>query len=238
MMEEDPDFKEEFTRLFSNIDIPEADEYTPDVLEDTYLNMQVALPKDGDSSQFSRLSERLRDTNGFPIGTANDNPLLDSRIYEVEYLDGHKAALSANTIATNMFAQIDEEGNRFVLLDSIIDHRTDGSELTSENAFITSKNGGRRKRETTKGWEILLQWKDGSTTWEALKDIKECYPLQIGDYAIANGIANKPAFSWWVPHVVKKRNRIIAKVKSKYWLRTHKFGLKIPKTVDDENCLV
>ena len=115
MMEEDPDFKEDFTRPFSNIDIPEADEYTPDVLEDTYLNMQVALPKDGDSSQFSRLSKRLRDTNGFPIGTANDNPLLDSRIYEVEYLDGHKAALSANTIATNMFAQIDEEGNRFIL---------------------------------------------------------------------------------------------------------------------------
>ena len=233
MMEEDPDFKEEFTRLFSNIDIPEADEYTPDVLEDTYLNMQVALPKDGDSSQFSRLSERLRDTNGFPIGTANDNPLLDSRIYEVEYLDGHKAALSANTIATNMFAQIDEEGNRFVLLDSIIDHRTDGSELTSENAFITSKNGGRRKRETTKGWEILLQWKDGSTIWEALKDIKECYPLQMADYAIENGISNKLAFSWWVPHVVKKRNRIISKLKSKYWVRTHKFGLKVPKRVED-----
>ena len=50
MMEEDPDFKEEFTRLFSNIDIPEADEFTPDVLEDTYLNIEVALPRDGDSS--------------------------------------------------------------------------------------------------------------------------------------------------------------------------------------------
>ena len=132
-----------------------------------------------------------------------------------------------------MFAQIDEEGNRFVLLDSIIDHRTDGSELTSENAFITSKNGGRRKREITKGWEILLQWKDGSTTWEALKDIKECYPLQMAEYAIENGISEKPAFSWWVPHVVKKKNRIISKVKSKYWVRTHKFGLKIPKTVED-----
>jgi len=233
MLDEDPDFKEEFDRLFSDISIPEADEYTPEVLEDTYLNMEVALPKDGDSSQFARVTKRLRDAQGIPIGTAHDNPLLDTRIYEVEYLDGHKAALSANTIATNMFAQIDEEGNRFVLLDSIIDHRTDGSELTSENAFITSKNGGRRKRETTKGWEILLQWKDGSTTWEALKDIKECYPLQMAEYAIENGISEKPAFSWWVPHVVKKKNRIISKVKSKYWVRTHKFGLKIPKTVED-----
>ena len=86
MMEEDPDFKKEFTRLFSNIDIPEADEYTPDVLEDTYLNMEIALPRDGDSSQFARVTKRLRDANGIPIGTAHDNPLLDSRIYEVEYL--------------------------------------------------------------------------------------------------------------------------------------------------------
>ena len=30
---------------------------------------------------------------------------------------------------------------------------------------------------------------------------------------------------------MKKRNRIIAKTKSKYWLRTHKFGIEIPKTV-------
>jgi hypothetical protein len=29
------------------------------------------------------------------------------------------------------------------------------------------------------------------------------------------------------------RNRVIAKVKSKYWIRTHKFGIKIPKTVDE-----
>ena len=233
MLEEDPDFAEEFNKLFSDPNIPEADEYTPEVLEDTYLNMEVALPKDGESAQFAKVTKRLRDANGIPIGTAHDNPLLDSRIYEVEYLDGHKAAISANTIATNMFAQIDEEGNRFVLLDSIIDHRTDGSEVLPENAFTKSNSGGQRKVETTRGWEILLQWKDGSTTWEALKDIKECYPVQMAEYAIENRIDDKPAFTWWVPHVVGKRNRIISKVKSKYWVRTHKFGLRIPKTVEE-----
>ena len=146
----------------------------------------------------------------------------------MEYADGHKASLSANTIATNMFAQVDDEGNRYVLLDALVDHRTDGTELLSEDAFITSKNG-----ETTKGWEILLQWKDGSTTWEALKDIKECYPLQMAEYAVEKGINREPAFHWWVPHVICKKNRIISKVKSKYWVRTHKFGSRIPKNVDE-----
>ena len=53
----------------------------------------------------------LKDANGIPIGTASDNPILDTRLYEVEYVDGHKASLSANVIATNLFYQIDKEGN-------------------------------------------------------------------------------------------------------------------------------
>jgi hypothetical protein len=38
---------------------------------------------------------------------------------------------------------------------------------------------------------------------------------------------------WWIRHVLQKRNRIIAKLKTKYWVRTHKFGVKIPKTVKE-----
>ena len=32
---------------------------------------------------------------------------------------------------------------------------------------------------------------------------------------------------------MKKRNRIIAKVKSKYWIRTHKFIIQVPKSVQE-----
>ena len=73
-------------------------------------------------------------------------------------------------------------------------------------------------------------WKDGSSTCEALKDMKECYPVQLCEYAIESRISKEPAFAWWLPHVIKKRNQIISKIKSKYWTRTHKFGIKIPKT--------
>jgi len=40
----------------------------------------------------------------------------------------------------------------------------------------------------------------------------------------------EPAFAWWAPYVLKKRNRILAKLKSKYWVRTHKYGIEIPKS--------
>ena len=231
--ENDDDFNEEFNRVFDNDDIKEADDYTPEVLEDTYLNVEIAMPRDGDGPSYGRVIKRLRDANGIPIGTANDNPILDSRVYEVEYQDGYKAALAANAIAINMFAQVDSEGNRHVMFDQLLDHRTDGTQVKLDDAFIHSKNGGRRRRETTKGWELLIQWKDGSTTWEKLKDLKECYPTELTDYATQCNLADEPAFAWWMPHVVKKRERIISKVKSKYWIRTHKFGIKIPKNVKE-----
>ena len=40
-------------------------------------------------------------------------------MYKVEYADGEKFAFSANMTAENMVMQIDEEGNRHVLMDEI-----------------------------------------------------------------------------------------------------------------------
>ena len=146
---------------------------------DQYLQMELALPQ-GDSLEprMARVTKRLKDSNGIPIGTADQNPLLDTRMYEVELVDGEKASLTANYIAENLFAQVDDEGNRHVLMKEIIDYRTNGTELKQQDAFITTKTGTKRRRETTKGWELLIEWKDGSTNWVSLKDIKESYPVE------------------------------------------------------------
>ena len=53
----------------------------------------------------------------------------------------------------------------------------------------------RRRRETTIGCELLAQWKDGSMNWVSLKDLKESYPVQTGEYAVAAKIAKEPAFA-------------------------------------------
>ena len=137
--------------------MPEADITNASPLEDTYLNMELAMDRNSDGPEYARVTKRLRDANGLPIGLAHDNPILDTRMYEVEYLDGYKASVSANQIAQSMFAQVDEEGNRYVLFDDIIYHRTGGSEIAQGDGFIESPNGGRRRVETTKGHELLLK---------------------------------------------------------------------------------
>ena len=77
----------------------------------------------------ARVTKRLRDANGIPIGTTDDNPLLNTRMYKVEYLDGERTSLSANHIAENLFAQVGDEGNRQVLMKEIVDYRTNGQEV-------------------------------------------------------------------------------------------------------------
>ena len=151
----------------------------------------------------------------------------------MEYADGHKASMASNVISMNLFAQVDAEGNRHKLFDEIADHRTDGKEIKQQDAFITAKKGIRRRRESTAGWKMIIQWKDWRTTWVSLKDTKESPPMQVAEYCVHSRISADPAFAWWVPYVLKKRNRIIAKVKYKYWIRTHEFGIRLPKSVQE-----
>jgi hypothetical protein len=83
---------------------------------------------------------------------------------------------------------------------------------------------------------MCCQWKDGSTSWESLADLKESHPIETAEYAVTKGLDHEPAFNWWVPHVLKKHNQIISLVHkrtTRYLKRTHKFGIEIPKTVKE-----
>ena len=72
--------------------------------------MELSLDRQGEGPEFVRVTKRLRDKDGKPIGVAHENPILDTRMYEVECVDGHKAAMTANFIASNLFAQVDQDG--------------------------------------------------------------------------------------------------------------------------------
>jgi hypothetical protein len=212
-------------------DMPEADDFTPESL-DEYLTAEVLLPLGGDVTK-ARVIGRKRDADGNPVGRRNNNPILDTREYEVEFPDGSTDVFTANTIAESMYSQIDDEGNSFAIMDAITDHKSDGSALTKDDGFVEGPNGQRTPKMSTKGWKLEVSWKDGSTDWVPLKDLKESNPIEVAEYAVANKIAEEPAFAWWVYHVLKKRDRILKKVKSRYWKRTHKYGIRLPKSVDD-----
>jgi len=55
----------------------------------------------------------------------------------------------------------------------------------------------------------------------------------LAEYAAVNNLLEEPAFNWWARDLLKLRRQIVNKVKSRYWSTTHKFGIQLPKSVED-----
>ena len=66
-----------------------------------------------------------------------------------------------------------------------------------------------------------------------MRDVKDSYPVQLANYAARHKLDGEPAFAWWIKLIKRQEKRNINKVKSKYWTRTHKFGIEIPKSVEE-----
>ena len=166
------------------------------------------------------------------IEKTNANPILDTRVCEVQFPDGSEAAYSANVIAENMCAQCDLEGNQYLLLDSIVDNKKLKDVVHLRDSHMTAR-GRRSQRKTTKGWKLCVKWKDGTMTWERLADLKESNPIEVAEYAIAQGIDHEPAFAWWVPYTLNRSETITKAVNTQRLKRTHKFGTRLPKMVKE-----
>ncbi len=200
---------------------------------DQFLGAEVAIPDQKGSKTMARVTKRVRDNDGNPRGTHTNNPLTNTSLYEVEFTDGHTEELQYNVIAENMMSQIDSEGHHYQILSEISDHKSDATAIKQCDGFIHSKNGNKVPKMTTRGWSLEVEWKDGSASWVPLKDLKLANPVELAEYAVANNLEHEPAFHWWVNDTLRKRERIISKVKAKYWRTTHKFGIEVPKTAEE-----
>ena len=88
----------------------------------------------------------------------------------------------------------------------------------------------RRNKRTVRGWEFYVRWKGGLGDWIAMKDLKDSYRVPLADYVVENDIQEEPAFYWWVPFTLNKRISIIQKIKSKYFQRAHRYGIRVPNS--------
>jgi hypothetical protein len=130
-----------------------------------------------------------------------------------------------------MHAHCDIEGRHYYLMECIVDHKTYGHAVEPADMYI--KHGSNKKvRKTTNVWNLCVEWKDGTTSWERLVDLKESNSVEVAEYASLKSLLSTPDFVWWAPHVFKKRSRLIAAVTKHYHKRTHKFAIEVPKSWD------
>ena len=78
---------------------------------------------------------------------------------------------------------------------------------------------------------MLILWKDGTQQWIPLKLMKEYNPLEVAKFVCARNIDQEPAFAWWVPYNLHRRDQKIASVNTRVCKASHKYGVEIPRSV-------
>ena len=155
---------------------------------DKYFNINLIFDvgtNDERRGTVVNISQRL---DGRSIGHSHTNPFFDTHGYEREFIDGTQYKYDANIITENMYAQVDNKGYQFQLLAEIQDHRKDRTAISKEEGKIRSSNATERDKITTRGWEVMAMWKDGSTDWIQFKDINGSKPDEVAEYVVANHI--------------------------------------------------
>ena len=202
---------------------------------DNYIGAEVVIPGKDSLPVLAKVKKRKRDPAGNPIGEENPNPILDSRIYELEFPDGRIEEYAVNVIAENLLNQADGDGWDTGLLDEILDFRMNSEvAISKEDGFVELPNGHRRPVVTTRGWDVQVRWKDQSTNWLPLANLKESNAIEVAEAAIAHGVAKEAAFNWWVPAVIRRRNRVIKRLKATRCRKGRmKFGIMVPGSVEE-----
>ena len=207
----------------------EVDFHDDDASDMTSNEIAEKIYTQCDPEDRGHMVARNRDHEGNPIGRANYNTILDSHQYEVDFHDSDASDMTSNAIAEEIYAQCDPEGNQYLLLDSLIYFRSSESALSLADQNIVDVCDRQSICKTAKGCQICCQWKDGSTSWESLTNLKESHPVQT-----VQDIHHEPVFKYWVRHVLKKREQIISPVKGRnalYLKKTHKFGIEMPSSI-------
>ena len=84
---------------------------------------------------------------------------MDTIEYELEYDDGTHDRYFANVIADNLYSQIDSEGQQFLVLEEISDHRKDGTALEVADGYTVGHNGNITLNKTTRIWQLCVKIK-------------------------------------------------------------------------------
>jgi hypothetical protein len=163
---------------------------------DRLINAEVQL-QPGDEMCSGKVVRRSLGPDGRTARMYDDNSMLNSVIYDIEFPDSQTKEYAANTIAENMLTQVDCDEYSTTLMQGIIDFKKDeASAISKADKWVVTARGQRRLCISTAGWKLLIQWKYGFETWIPLKDMKESHPVETAEFVRARGIDDEVAFAY------------------------------------------
>ena len=135
-------------------------------------------------------------------------------MYDVEFPDGSIKEYAASILAENVVEQVDKENIEYALFDNILDHH---ERLTKGDS-------------TEADWFFKVLWKDGNEEWVPFVEFKSSHPIEVAEYVRAQALGSETPFYQWVHSVLSQRKAIVSKIKARAQV-THKYGVEIPRTV-------
>jgi hypothetical protein len=132
------------------------------------------------------------------------------------------------------YITVDDNGFQESLFTDIIGHRKNDNKAMSDEDFSALESGHNPAHaRTTKGWDICIQWQDGTSSWHPLNERKNSFPIHLAEYALKHKLQDEPVFCWWVKQVLRQKKYMMKAVKTRYARRTHKFGIQLPNTIEE-----
>ena len=135
-------------------------EVTTPEANDIAVNALVILPRRNSYAR-GKVIRRKRDTDGNAVGRENDNPIIDTREYCVEFNDGEVSELTSNVISDSMDAVCDESRNEYLMMDSIVDYWKRDKSISVSSQKVVHRRRSFMQRFTV-GWNLCIQYRDGS----------------------------------------------------------------------------
>ena len=123
---------------------------------DMLISLELSMPQ-GEVLRSAKVVVRKQGPDGECIGTYDNNPIITTMTYDVEFPDGEIREYAANIIAESMLSQVDNEGYTLQHLSQIIDASSDYSAVSKSALYCTTKRGNRRMRHTICGWKMILR---------------------------------------------------------------------------------
>ena len=97
------------------------------------------------------------------IGNHNKNLLLNTLVYDVEFPYSAVKKYAANVIAEKKLDQCDTDGFYTNVMEVILDHKRDGTEMHMPENYFTINQGRRKMRQSNVGWSFQIKCNNGST---------------------------------------------------------------------------
>ena len=173
-VEEDDEFLS-----FSEDPIHKYGTLTDQPLHDEILHAELSMYDDEVKKVCNVIGRSKDQENG--IGKYDPNILLDMTLYDVKFNDGKITRYMANTIAQNIFDQVDNDGYLTTKFNSIRNHRKSVDVIEKNKSTLKTQSGKTRLIKSTVGWNLLVEFTDGTSQWIPLRIFKEVNPIKTAD---------------------------------------------------------